>query len=148
LYSGTEWRHWRRSLSSDGCQGSERARTVEYHRFHPSHQLCTSYRCVLCLILLIISGGLGSSVASWSNQVIGTVFWGHNIFNFYAVCQIKVFFCVIPFYLQSVPVHSATCVQTYTMAWRRVLSSAPLWLIGSRPLVAFVNETYELNLKN
>jgi hypothetical protein len=33
---------------------------------------------------------------------------------------------LIPFYLQSVPVHSANCVETYTVACRRVLSSAPL----------------------
>jgi hypothetical protein len=45
-------------------------------------------------------------------------------------------FFVFPFYLQSVPVHSANFVQTYTVACRRVLSSAPLYLIGSRPLVA------------
>jgi hypothetical protein len=36
---------------------------------------------------------------------------------------------VIPFYLQSVPVHSPNCVKTYTVACRR----------GSRPLVAFGN---------
>jgi hypothetical protein len=38
------------------------------------------------------------------------------------------FFCyvVIPFYLQSVLVHSANCVKTYTVACRRVLGSAPL----------------------
>jgi hypothetical protein len=39
-------------------------------------------------------------------------------------------------------VHSANCV-----ACRRVLTSAPLQLIGSRPLVAIGNETYKLNLK-
>jgi hypothetical protein len=36
------------------------------------------------------------------------------------------FFFVIPFHLQSVPVHSANCVKTYTVPCRRVLSSAPL----------------------
>jgi hypothetical protein len=55
---------------------------------------------------------------------------------------------VIPFYLQSVPVHSANCVKTYTMALRRVHSSSPLKLIGSRPLVAFGNKTYRPNLTN
>jgi hypothetical protein len=35
-------------------------------------------------------------------------------------------FSIIPFYLQSVAVHSANCVKTYTLACRRVLSSAPL----------------------
>jgi hypothetical protein len=33
------------------------------------------------------------------------------------------------------------------MARRRVLSSAPLQLVGSRPLVASGNETYELELQ-
>jgi hypothetical protein len=33
---------------------------------------------------------------------------------------------VTPFYLQSMPVHSANCARTYTVACRRVLSSAPL----------------------
>jgi hypothetical protein len=51
------------------------------------------------------------------------------------------FFVVIPFYLQSVPVHSANCVKPYTVACRRVFSSSPLELIGPRPLVAFVKET-------
>jgi hypothetical protein len=43
-------------------------------------------------------------------------------------------FFVIPFYLQSVLAHSANCVKTYTMACRRVLISAPLQLICSKPL--------------
>jgi hypothetical protein len=43
----------------------------------------------------------------------------------------------IPFYLQSVPVHSANRVKTYTMACRRVLGSAPLQLMGSRAFVAY-----------
>jgi hypothetical protein len=37
-----------------------------------------------------------------------------------------IYIFVIPFYLQSVPVHSANCVKTYTMACRRVLSNALL----------------------
>jgi hypothetical protein len=36
----------------------------------------------------------------------------------------KVF--IIPYHLHSVPVHSANCAETYTVACRRVLSSAPL----------------------
>jgi hypothetical protein len=60
--------------------------------------------------------------------------------------EISLFF-VIPFCLQYVPVHSANCVKTYTMARRRVLDSAPLQLIHSRSLVAFRNMTYILNLK-
>jgi hypothetical protein len=36
----------------------------------------------------------------------------------------------------------------YRVACRRVLSSAPLQLIGSSFLVAFGNTTYKLNLKN
>jgi hypothetical protein len=42
-----------------------------------------------------------------------------------SILNVKVF-CVIPFYLQSVPVHSVNCVKMYTIACRRVLSSAPL----------------------
>jgi hypothetical protein len=36
------------------------------------------------------------------------------------------FFFVIPFYLQSVAVHSANCVKMYTVACTRVLCSALL----------------------
>jgi hypothetical protein len=39
------------------------------------------------------------------------------------------------------------CVKICTMACRRVLSSA-LLLIGARPVVAYGNETYKLNLKD
>jgi hypothetical protein len=42
---------------------------------------------------------------------------------------------------------SKLCKNMYTVPCRRVFSSAPLQLTGSRPLVAFGNETYELNLK-
>jgi hypothetical protein len=35
-------------------------------------------------------------------------------------------FLVIPFHLQSVPVHAANCDKTHTVACRRVLTSAPL----------------------
>jgi hypothetical protein len=62
-------------------------------------------------------------------------------------CSVTVIFFVIPIYLQSVPAHSANCVKTYTMACRRVLSSVPLQLIGSRHLVAFGDETYKLELQ-
>jgi hypothetical protein len=37
-------------------------------------------------------------------------------------------FFVIPFYLKSVPVHSANCVKTYTMACGGELISTPLHL--------------------
>jgi hypothetical protein len=47
--------------------------------------------------------------------------------------RLVVFFCN--------PIHSADCVKTYTVACRRVFSSAPLKLIGSRLLLAFGNET-------
>jgi hypothetical protein len=47
-------------------------------------------------------------------------------------------FLGFPFYLQPVPVQSTNC---------RVLSSAPLWLIGSKPLAAFWNKIYKLNFK-
>jgi hypothetical protein len=36
------------------------------------------------------------------------------------------FFLVISYNLQSIPVHSANCVNIYTVACRRVRSSAPL----------------------
>jgi hypothetical protein len=48
-----------------------------------------------------------------------------------------IFVVVIPFYLQSVLVHSTNCVKTYTMECRRVLTNIPLQLTGSRPLMAF-----------
>jgi hypothetical protein len=35
-------------------------------------------------------------------------------------------FYIMPFYSQSVPVHSANCVETYTVACRRVFSNALL----------------------
>jgi hypothetical protein len=44
-------------------------------------------------------------------------------------------FFIIPFYLQSVPVHVANCAETYPMAYKRLLSSAlqgQLWLFGMR----------------
>jgi hypothetical protein len=66
---------------------------------------------------------------------------------FSSIAPVTPFFCN-PFYLQSVLVHSANCVENmYTVACRRVLSSAPLLVIGSKPLVAFGNKTYKLNLK-
>jgi hypothetical protein len=55
-------------------------------------------------------------------------------------------FFVIPFYLQSVLVHLANCIETYTMACGRVLSSALLYIPSSRPLVVFYSEAYELSL--
>jgi hypothetical protein len=43
------------------------------------------------------------------------------------MCMLIFIYCsVIPFCLQSVPVHSANCVNTYTVECRRVLSSATL----------------------
>jgi hypothetical protein len=70
--------------------------------------------------------------------------WGER-----GTCRCReITFLVIPIYLQSVPVHSANGAKTYTVECRRVLSSAPLWLIGSRPLLALGNEAYELNLIN
>jgi hypothetical protein len=61
---------------------------------------------------------------------------------------------IIPFYLESVPVLSADCVKTYTVACRRVFSSAPLdqqvqgllWLLEMRltitPWHEFASELY------
>jgi hypothetical protein len=48
---------------------------------------------------------------------------------------------VIPFHLQSVQVHSANCVKIYTVACRRVLSSALLQQIDTMPVVACRKET-------
>jgi hypothetical protein len=49
--------------------------------------------------------------------------------------------------LQSAAVHAANCAKTHAVARRRVLGSAPLQLMGSRPLVAFGDETYKLELQ-
>jgi hypothetical protein len=53
-----------------------------------------------------------------------------------------------PFYLQSVPTHSANVVKLYTKACRRVLTSTLLFLIGSESSCDIGNETYKLNVKN
>jgi hypothetical protein len=58
------------------------------------------------------------------------------------------FFFVIPFYLQSVKVHSANCVKMYTMERRRGFGSALLQLRGTKPVVTCGKETYKLNLKD
>jgi hypothetical protein len=57
-------------------------------------------------------------------------------------------FFVVPFYLQTVQVHSGNCVKMYTMACRRGLSSALLYLVGTTPVVACGKESYKLNLKD
>jgi hypothetical protein len=54
------------------------------------------------------------------------------------------FFFDSPFYLQSVAVDSANVVK----ARRRVLTSTPLYLIGSESSSDLGSETYKLNLKN
>jgi hypothetical protein len=51
-----------------------------------------------------------------------------------------IFSFIIPFYLQYVPIKSANCVNSYAVACRRVLISATLYLIDSRPRVASGNE--------
>jgi hypothetical protein len=43
------------------------------------------------------------------------------------------FFCRIPLYLQSVLIHSANVVRSYSKACRRVLTGTLLYLIGSEP---------------
>jgi hypothetical protein len=53
---------------------------------------------------------------------------------------------VIPFHLQAVPAYSANFANN-TVSSIRVLSRVPLKLIRSRPVMAFGNETYKLNLK-
>jgi hypothetical protein len=53
-----------------------------------------------------------------------------------------------PILFEAVLVQLVNCIKSYTVACRRVLGNAPLSLIGSRPVVAFKNETYELNFKD
>jgi hypothetical protein len=43
-----------------------------------------------------------------------------------------------PLYLQSVPIHSANVVKSFTKACGRVLSSAPLQLIGSDTVICTI----------
>jgi hypothetical protein len=61
--------------------------------------------------------------------------------------ELKLFFCIIPLYLQSVLIHSVNVVRSYTKACRRVLTSTLLYLTGSEPSCDLGNETYRLNLK-
>jgi hypothetical protein len=51
-------------------------------------------------------------------------------------------FFIITFYLQFVQVQSANCVKSSAVACSRVLSSTPLLLIGSRPVLTFGAQTY------
>jgi hypothetical protein len=59
-------------------------------------------------------------------------------------------FFVIPFYLQSVLVHSAICVKTYAVTCRRVLHSTVtnrlifLWLLG----IKLTNQTLKTRITN
>jgi hypothetical protein len=53
-----------------------------------------------------------------------------------------------PLYLQSVPIHSANAVKSYTKACRRVLTSTLLYLIGSESSCDLGSVTYKINLKN
>jgi hypothetical protein len=46
---------------------------------------------------------------------------------------IFLFFCRMQPYLQSVPVHSANAVRTYTKGCRRVLTTTLLSVMGSEP---------------
>jgi hypothetical protein len=43
-----------------------------------------------------------------------------------SVAWLHTFFFVIPFYLQSVPVHSANCIKTYTIACKKGAHSSSL----------------------
>jgi hypothetical protein len=58
------------------------------------------------------------------------------------------FFYNFPLYLQSVPVHSANAVKSCTKAFRKVLTSTLLYLIGSESFCDLGSVTYKLNLKN
>jgi hypothetical protein len=55
----------------------------------------------------------------------------------------KIYFFNFPLYLQSVPVHSANVVKSCTKACRRVLTSTPLYLIGSESSCDLGSETYK-----
>jgi hypothetical protein len=57
-------------------------------------------------------------------------------------------FLILPLYFQSVPIHSANVVKSYTKACRRVLTSTLLCLIGSESSCDLGSVTYNLNLKN
>jgi hypothetical protein len=102
---------------------------------------------------LINADGEFAFVLDWAPQLEDELCSGDYIHSFlksvleirftFRPLKLHTSFFVIPLYLQAVPVHSANCVRTYTVACRRVLSSAPL---GSRPLVALGDETYKLNL--
>jgi hypothetical protein len=50
-------------------------------------------------------------------------------------------------YFQSVPIHSANVVKSYTKACRRVTTGTLLYLIGSESSCDLGSETYKLNLK-
>jgi hypothetical protein len=50
------------------------------------------------------------------------------------------FFCKPILFAICTSTFSKLCKNMYTVACRRVLSSASLWLIGSKPLVAFGNK--------
>jgi hypothetical protein len=52
-----------------------------------------------------------------------------------------------PLYLQSVPIHSANVVKSYTKACRRVLTSTLLYLIGSGSSCDLGSVTYKLYLQ-
>jgi hypothetical protein len=52
-----------------------------------------------------------------------------------------ILFFNFPFYLQSVPVHSANVVKSCTKACGRVLTSTLLYLIGSEPSCDLGSET-------
>jgi hypothetical protein len=59
-----------------------------------------------------------------------------------------VFFLNFPLYLQSVPVHSTNFVKSCTKAYRRVLTSTLLYLIGWESSCGLWSGTYKLNFNN
>jgi hypothetical protein len=87
------------------------------------------------------SGSKISQLSHWSIRNWPIIEW------FLRYPYVIYFPFVIQFYLQPV-LARANCIKTYTVACRRVLSSAPLYFISSKPLVALGNKTYKLNLKS
>jgi hypothetical protein len=83
--------------------------------------------------------GLGSRIDIPQEQgKLYTYLWASSTSP---LTQANYLFFVIPSYLQSVlSTFSKLCKNIYTVACRRVLTSTALYVVGSKPLVAFENK--------
>jgi hypothetical protein len=97
----------------------------------------------MCQRYIYISTVFQFYIYSWISNTIKCAAWLSSKPLPFCVTLSIISSFVIPFYSQSVPVHSANCIKTYTVA-----CSTSLYLMGSKPLVAFGKKTYKLNLKN